>query len=71
MAARRKGSRGTSANQRVRGRPLATFSLSHEAAEMLEDVAAFYGLTKSATVEFLIRQAVRREGIEFPKRGKR
>jgi len=46
-----------------RTRPLSTFSLSPEAVELLERVAAVWGASKSATVERLIRQAAKREGL--------
>jgi len=60
MSARR-GS-GTS-QKRVRGpreRPLYTFTLSPEAASMLEVIAMSWGSSKSAAVERLIREANRR-----------
>ena len=60
MATRRGRRR---ANQQRRTRPLATFTLSPEAVGLLEMLAAHYGLSKSATVEFLIRQDVRGEGL--------
>ncbi len=61
MAARKKTRR--SANLQRRTRPLATFTLSPEAVRLLEMLAAHYGLSKSATVEFLIRQDARGEGL--------
>ncbi len=60
MATRRGRRR---ANQQRRTRPLATFTLSPEAVGLLEMLAVHYGLSKSATVEFLIRQDARGEGL--------
>ena len=60
MATRRGRRR---ASQQRRTRPLATFTLSPEAVGLLEMLAAHYGLSKSATVEFLIRQDARGEGL--------
>jgi len=57
--------RGSGTPKRVRApreRPLFTFSLSPEAVEMLEALAAGWGSSKSAAVERLIREAHRREG---------
>ena len=52
-----------SKNQQRRTRPLATFTLSPEAVEMLEALAEFHGVSKSATVEMTIRKAARAEGL--------
>ena len=69
MAARKKSRR--KANPQPRTRPLATFTLSPEALGLLEKLAAHYGLSKSATVEFLIRQDARGEGLTIRTKKKR
>lgn len=68
MTARRKKA---AAGRPKRNRPLTTFTLSEEARDLLDKLAGHLGLSRSATVEFLIRQAARREGVTLPERGRR
>jgi len=60
----RKRSTPRRKSQSGRNRPLATFSLSPEALELLEQLATHHlGVSKSAVVEMAIRAAARREGL--------
>jgi hypothetical protein len=57
----RRAAGGPKRVRQLRARPLYTFTLSPEAAEMLDAIAAAWGASKSATVERLIREAQRKE----------
>ena len=61
-----RSSASSGPNQKRRTRPLATFTLSPEAVGLLEALADLHGLSKSATVEMIIRQAARTEGLKPP-----
>lgn len=44
------------ARERGRERPMVSITLSPEAIEMLNQLADFRGMSRSATVEFLVRE---------------
>ena len=62
MAARRGSRRGTAkvSGEPKRKRPLATFTLSLEAVEMIAEMAEALGSSKSAVVERAVRELAAR-----------
>jgi predicted transcriptional regulator len=54
-----------------RKRPLTTFTLSPEARAAVEALAESWGVSKSAVVEQIIRQAARDEGLDLKALGRK
>ncbi len=43
-----------------------SFTLSQEAIRLLEALARYHGISKTAALEMLIREAARERGLEAP-----
>ena len=54
-----------------RKRPVASFTLSHEALGAVAELMEAWGVSKSAVVEQLIRREARREGLDLKALGRK